>query len=279
MLIIIILIEKKIKDKNMTNSLILEKLNLNNKTALVTGASRGLGRRFSIVLSKMGANVVLAARNKDKLLETQEIIRNANGECYAVDIDVNSEESISSAFEKAERQYGEISILINNAGIAVSKSSLKTSIEDWDNVINTNLRGVFTCSKVFANKLLVHKKPGKIVNISSIAAEIVLGNYLSSYCASKAAVSHLTRTLAFEYAKYNIQVNCICPGPTLTSRFMHTLNQRKQDEKKIIKKKKGLDRVANPDDISNIIKFILSKDAEIFTGQILVADYGFSIGR
>ena len=126
----------------MTNSSILENLNLKNNTALVTGASRGLGRRFSTVLSKMGANVVLAARNKDKLKETEEIIKNFNGECFTVDIDVNSEESISRAFEKAENKYGEISILINNAGIAVSKSSLKTSIEDWDNVINTNLRGV-----------------------------------------------------------------------------------------------------------------------------------------
>ena len=110
---IIILIKKKIKDKNMTNSSILEKLDLKNKTALVTGASRGLGRRFSTVLSKMGANVVLAARNKDKLKETEEIIKNFNGECFTVDIDVNSEESISRAFEKAENKYGEISILIN----------------------------------------------------------------------------------------------------------------------------------------------------------------------
>ena len=99
----------------MTNSSILEKLNLKNKTALVTGASRGLGRRFSTVLSTMGANVVLAARNKDKLKETEEIIKNANGECITVDIDVNSEESIIGAFEQAENKYGEISILINNA--------------------------------------------------------------------------------------------------------------------------------------------------------------------
>ena len=275
MLIIILLIEKKIKDKKMTNSPILEKLNLKNKTALVTGASRGLGRRFSTVLSKMGANVVLAARNKDKLLETQQIIKNANGECYAVDIDVNSEESISSAFETAERQYGEISILINNAGIAVSKSSLKTSIEDWDNVINTNLRGVFTCSKVFANKLLVHKKPGKIVNISSIAAEIVLGNYLSSYCASKAAVSHLTRTLAFEYAKYNIQVNAIAPGYILTD-----LNKNffETDEGKEMIKSIPQKRLGKPEELDGALLLLCSELGSFMTGSIIRVDGGHVIG-
>jgi len=275
MLIIIILIEKKIKDKNMTNSPILEKLSLKNKTALVTGASRGLGRRFSTVLSKMGANVVLAARNKDKLLETQETIKNANGECYAVDIDVNSEESISSAFEKAERKYGEISILINNAGIAVSKSSLKTSVEDWDNVINTNLRGVFSCSKVFANKLIIHKKPGKIVNISSIAAEIVLGNYLSSYCASKAAVSHLTRTLAFEYAKYNIQVNAIAPGYILTD-----LNKNffETDEGKEMIKTIPQKRLGKPEELDGALLLLCSELGSFMTGSVIRVDGGHVIG-
>lgn len=259
----------------MTNSPILEKLSLKNKTALVTGASRGLGRRFSTVLCKMGANVVLAARNKDKLLETQETIKNANGECYAVDIDVNSEESISSAFEKAERKYGEISILINNAGIAVSKSSLKTSIEDWDNVINTNLRGVFACSKVFANKLIIHKKPGKIVNISSIAAEIVLGNYLSSYCASKAAVSHLTRTLAFEYAKYNIQVNAIAPGYILTD-----LNKNffETDEGKEMIKTIPQKRLGKPEELDGALLLLCSELGSFMTGSVIRVDGGHVIG-
>ena len=272
---IIILIKKKIKDKNMTNSSILEKLNLKNKTALITGASRGLGRRFSTVLSKMGANVVLAARNKDKLKETEEIIKNFNGECFTVDIDVNSEESISRAFEKAENKYGEISILINNAGIAVSKSSLKTSIEDWDNVINTNLRGVFACSKVFANNLVNQKKPGKIVNISSIAAEIVLGNYLSSYCASKAAVSHLTRTMAFEYAKYNIQVNAIAPGYILTDLNKNFFDT---DEGKEMIKTIPQKRLGKPEELDGALLLLCSELGSFMTGSIIRVDGGHVIG-
>jgi len=259
----------------MSNSQVLDKLNLKNKTALVTGASRGLGRRFSTLLSNMGANVVLAARNKDKLLETENIIKESNGECYSVDIDVNSEDSINYAFEKAENKYGEISILINNAGIAISKSTLKTSIQDWDSVINTNLRGVFACSKVFANRLITHKKPGKIINISSIAAEIVLGNYLSSYCASKAAVSHLTRTLAFEYAKYNIQVNAIAPGYILTDlnrNFFETDEGKEMIE--IIPQK----RLGKPEELDGALLLLCTELGSFMTGSILRVDGGHVIG-
>ncbi len=259
----------------MSNSQVLDKLNLKNKTALVTGASRGLGRRFSTLLSSMGANVVLAARNKDKLLETENIIKKSNGECYSVDIDVNSEESINYAFEKAENKYGEISILINNAGIAVSKSSLKTSIQDWDSVINTNLRGVFACSKVFANRLITHKKAGKIINISSIAAEIVLGNYLSSYCASKAAVSHLTRTLAFEYAKYNIQVNAIAPGYILTD-----LNRNffETDEGKEMIETIPQKRLGKPEELDGALILLCTELGSFMTGSIIRVDGGHVIG-
>jgi NAD(P)-dependent dehydrogenase (short-subunit alcohol dehydrogenase family) len=258
----------------MSNNPILEKFYLNKKTVLVTGASRGLGRRFSYVLSTMGANVVLAARDKDKLSETKEIIKQSNGECIAVNIDVNSEDSINNAFEKAEEKYGEVSILINNAGIAISKSTLKTSVEDWDKVINTNLRGVFACSKAFANRLVNKKIPGKIVNISSIAAEIVLGNYLSSYCASKAAVSHLTRTLAFEYAKYNIQVNAIAPGYILTDlnkNFFDTM-----DGKEMIKSIPQK-RLGKPEELDGALLLLCSELGSFMTGSVIRVDGGHVI--
>lgn len=259
----------------MTNSQILEKINLKNKTALVTGASRGLGRRFSTVLGNMGANVVLAARNKDKLLETEKIIKENSGECYSVDMDVNSEDSINNAFEKAENKFGEISILINNAGIAISKSSLKTSIQDWDSVMNTNLRGVFACSKVFANRLITNNSPGKIINISSIAAEIVLGNYLSSYCASKAAVSHLTRTLAFEYAKYNIQVNAIAPGYILTD-----LNRNffETDEGKEMIETIPQKRLGRPEELDGALLLLCTELGSFMTGSVIRVDGGHVIG-
>ena len=141
-----------------TSEKILKKFNLNGKVALVTGASRGLGRRFSYVLGAMGAKVVLAARNKEKLNETENFIKESGGECISVSMDVNDEKSVNQVFDFVNNKYGNTSILINNAGIAVSKSSLNTSMEDWDNVMNTNLRGVFMCSKLFSKHLVDNKK-------------------------------------------------------------------------------------------------------------------------
>ena len=253
---------------------ILKKFDLMNKTVIVTGASRGLGRRFSYVLSCMGAKVVLAARNKIKLKETEDYIKKSGGECLSVNMDVNNEKSVIEAFKKVENIYGKISILINNAGIAISKSSLNTTMEDWDKVMNTNLRGVFMCSKFFAKYLVNKKSSGKIVNISSIAAEKVLGNYLSSYCASKAAVSHLTRTLAYEYAKYNIQVNAIAPGYILTDlnkKYFDT-NEGKEMVKLIPQK-----RIGSADELDGALLLLCSDASSFMTGSIIRVDGGHVI--
>jgi len=258
-----------------TSEKILKKFNLNGKVALVTGASRGLGRRFSYVLSAMGAKVVLAARNKEKLNETENFIKESGGECMSVSMDVNDEESVNEVFDFVNNKYGNTSILINNAGIAVSKSSLNTSMEDWDNVMNTNLRGVFMCSKLFSKHLVDNKKSGKIINISSIAAEKVLGHRLSSYCASKAAVSHLTRTLANEYAKYNIQVNAIAPGYILTDlnkSFFDTDEGKEMIE--LIPQK----RIGFAEELDGALLLLCSDAGSFMTGSIIRVDGGHVIG-
>ena len=259
----------------MKSDAILKKFDLSNETVIVTGASRGLGRRFSYVLSAMGAKIILAARNKIKLQETENYIKESGGECISIDIDVNNEESVIEAFKLGESKYGNISILINNAGIAVSKSSINSTMEEWDNVMSTNLRGVFMCAKIFANRLVENNSPGKIVNISSIAAEKVLGNYLSSYCASKAAVSHLTRTLAFEYAKYNIQVNAIAPGYILTDLnkgFFETEEGKKMI--KLIPQK----RIGNADELDGALLLLCSKAGSFMTGSVIRVDGGHILG-
>ena len=254
---------------------ILKSFNLNGEIALVTGASRGLGRRFSYVLSAMGAKVVLAARNKDKLIQTEKYIKESGGECISVNMDVNDEKSVNKVFETIGDIYGDISILINNAGIAISKSSLNTTMDDWDNVMNTNLRGVFMCSKIFAKYLVSNNKSGKIVNISSIAAEKVLGQRLSSYCASKAAVSHLTRTLANEYAKHNIQVNAIAPGYILTDlnkNFFETDEGKKMIE--LIPQK----RIGFAEELDGALLLLCSGAGSFMTGSIIKVDGGHVIG-
>ena len=189
-------------------------------------------------------------------------------------MDVNDEKSVNEVFAKVDNLYGEVSILINNAGIAISKSSLKSTMDDWDSVMNTNLRGVFLCSKIFAKYLVNKKSSGKIVNISSIAAEKVLGNYLSSYCASKAAVSHLTRTLAYEYAKYNIQVNAIAPGYILTDlnkNFFDTIEGKETID--LIPQK----RIGNAEELDGALLLLCSEAGSFMTGSIIRVDGGHVI--
>ena len=258
----------------MPSNSIIEKFNLVNDVALVTGASRGLGRRFAYVLANMGAKVVLAARNKDKLNETKKLIIENGGICSIVEMDVTNEKSIEAGFENAQDEFGKVNILINNAGIAIAKSSLNTSSDDWNKVINTNLNAVFSCSKIFAKNIINKNSPGKIINISSIASEIVLGKYLSSYCSSKAAVSHLTRTLAYEYAEYNIQVNAIAPGYILTD-----LNKQffETDDGKAMIKKIPLKRLGTTDELDGVLLLLCSSAGSFITGSVMRVDGGHVI--
>ena len=258
----------------MTTNDILKKFTLEGDIALVTGASRGLGRRFACVLANMGAKVVLAARNKEKLNETKNIIIASGGDCCIIEMDVTKEKSIHAGFEEAKEKLGNVNILINNAGIAIAKSSINTSMDDWNSVINTNLNAVFACSKVFAKNLIDRNLPGKIINISSIASEIVLGKYLSSYCSSKAAVSHLTRTLAFEYAEFGIQVNAIAPGYILTD-----LNKNFFDTEdgKAMVKKIPLKRLGNADELDGVLLLLCSSAGSFITGSVMRVDGGHVI--
>ena len=147
-------------------------------------------------------------------------------------------------------------------------------MDDWNSVINTNLSAVFACSKVFAKNLIDKNLPGKIINISSIASEIVLGKYLSSYCSSKAAVSHLTRTLAFEYAEFGIQVNAIAPGYILTD-----LNKNFFDTEdgKAMVKKIPLKRLGNADELDGVLLLLCSSAGSFITGSVMRVDGGHVI--
>ena len=264
---------------------------------LITGASRGLGLNHAKILSLNNDNKIIitdiseGASNvfslKDKLL-LKRIVSKKNVKIIYGDLNKNLDvrlifNNIKSIFKN------KIDSVICNAGGDIpgnninafankpKKNDYMISTKEFEQIFKRNFNPSLNILKKII-PVMKKNRYGKIVTISSINALSDSSNEFA-YSISKNSIIHYSKILAKDLKKYNIQVNCICPGPTLTSRFMHTLNQRKKDEKKIIKKKKGLDRVANPDDISNVIKFILSKEAEIFTGQILVADYGFSIGR
>jgi len=188
---------------------------LTEKTALVTGASSGLGEHFAKVLAEHGAKVVVAARRRDKLNTLVKSITDTGGSALAIELDVTDEESVRTSFDKAEEVFGTINIVSNNAGIADARPALEIDKESWDKVINTNLNGVWMIGMEAAKRMVKANLPGSIVNTASILGlRVATGQ--SSYATSKAGVVQLSKGLALEWARYGIRVNALCPGYFIT---------------------------------------------------------------
>jgi NAD(P)-dependent dehydrogenase (short-subunit alcohol dehydrogenase family) len=188
-----------------------EALGMTGKVALVTGASDGLGRHFAHTLAAAGATVVLGARRAAKLDDAVAQIAGQGGAAFAVTIDVTSESSVIEAFDEIERRSGAANIVVNNAGVTVTKSLLDLSETEWDSVVDTNLKGAWLVTREAARRLINAKRPGTIVNITSILGERVAGN-VSAYAASKAGLAQLTKASALELARHGIRVNALAPG-------------------------------------------------------------------
>jgi NAD(P)-dependent dehydrogenase (short-subunit alcohol dehydrogenase family) len=243
---------------------------LHGKTAFVTGGSSGIGAHLAGVLAAAGANVVVAARREQELAKVVAAIEERGGKAFAVRMDVTDSESIKDGFLAAEREMGVANVLLNNAGITVVKPALDATVEDWDGVISTNLRGPFLVAQAFAQRLIAHSSPGSIINIGSIMGARVAGG-LSSYAAAKAGLHHLTHALALEWARYNIRVNAIAPGYILTDMTREFFST---PDGETIKKRIPQRRVGQLDHLAAPVLLLASDASTYITGAIVPVDGG-----
>lgn len=241
-----------------------------NKTAIVTGAAKGIGYGIALALAKDGANVVLADMDKTINEESAQKIEEETGsKCLPVQCDVSKKEDVDNVIKNTIEKFGAIDILVNNAGIFPFKPFIELTESDWDKVIDVNLKSIFLFSQAAAK---VMKEGGKIISISSIAS-LVGFEGLTHYCASKGGINGLTRALALELAPKKINVNVVAPGSINTPGSSGVSNEQvKQLNETIPWKRMGL-----PEDIANAVVYLASPGADYVTGQVIVVDGGWTL--
>jgi NAD(P)-dependent dehydrogenase (short-subunit alcohol dehydrogenase family) len=243
---------------------------LDGRTALVTGASSGLGRYFAGVLHEAGARVVLAARRRDRIeAEAARLGERA----HAVAMDVADEASVLAAFDRVADLAGACDVLVNNAGIAAPRPALEITATEWDAVLDVNLRGAFLVAREAARRLVAAGRPGSIVNIASILGERVIGG-VASYTASKAGLLHLTRSLALELARHRIRVNALAPGYIATeinAGFFDT------EAGKAMIRRIPQRRLGEPADLAGPLLLLASDAGAHMTGATVTVDGGHAI--
>jgi 3-oxoacyl-[acyl-carrier protein] reductase len=244
---------------------------LSKETILVTGASQGLGRQFARVLTGHGAAVVLAARQLEKLNSLEQEIVAKGGRAVAVQMDVTDLASFGPAIDRAEAQLGPISVLINNAGIAVEKLAVEQTEADWDSVINANLKGAYFLATEVARRMIARQQGGNIVNVASVLGQSVM-KFLSPYAVSKAGIIQVTKALALELAASRIRVNALAPGYIDTD-MNHDVWATPAGEKLI----KGIPqrRIGTESDLDGAILLLASNASRYMTGSVVTVDGGF----
>ena len=250
----------------------IELFNLRDKVALVTGAGKGLGKSMALALSESGAHVVVVSRTLSEIEATAREIQENGGKSLPIALDVTKEEDVVRMVETILREFQTIDILVNNVGTFIGGPLVELSLGDWHKMLEINLTSTYLCSKV-VGKHMVEKQKGKIINTSS-ALGVFGARDSGAYCASKGGVIQLTKALAVEWAKYNINVNSIAPYALETDMTRTMLEDEKV--KKAILSKIPLKRIGQPADLSGAVVFLASKASDYITGQVIFVDGGFS---
>ncbi len=244
---------------------------IKGKLALVTGSSRGIGRAVALALAGEGGKVVVNyMKNKEKAEEVATLINEQGGEALVVKADVSNYQEVERMKNEVQDGFGDVNILVNNAGIHQHLKSWELSKEDWDRVIGINLTGVFNCSKAFTPHM-ISKKWGRIVNISSVIAYIGTDHEIH-YAASKGGVVSATKSLALEMAPYNVRVNAVSPGYIKTDMTKFT----SEEEKRYYLEKIPLHRLGEPYEIADAVVFLCSERSSYITGQVLHINGGLA---
>ncbi len=253
-------------------------IDLSGRVAMVTGASSGLGAQFAKALAAAGAGVVLAARRVERLKTLRAEIEAADGDAHVVGLDVTSIESIRAAVAHAETEMGTIDILVNNSGVGATQKLTDVTAEDYDYVMGTNTRGAFFMAQEVAKRMIARSKGaapgtftgGRIVNVASMAGLRVFPQ-IGVYCMSKAAVVHMTRSMALEWGRHGINVNAICPG-YIDTEINHHVWQTDAGQKMVQEMPRK--RVGQPKDLDVVLMMLCSNESHFVNGAVISADDG-----
>lgn len=237
---------------------------LKDKVALITGTSSGIGREIALTFSRNGAKVVANGRNRERLAELKEIIESEGNEILISDGDITSFETAKLNIETTMKKFGRVDLLVNNAGINKRLSTIDTSIDDWNKVLDVNLNGAFYHTKSVL-PYMINQGYGKIINISSRASKSPHKNAIPAYGASKAALNYLTKHIALEYADKNIIVNGICPGPIETE----MTEQWDEEFRKYMLNNIPVKRLGTTREVANLALFLASNQSDFITGETI----------
>ena len=247
---------------------------LSGRVAIITGASRGLGQYFGRALARAGADLVITSRTADALTEFRGEIEAMGRRALPLELDVRDHDSIQRMADAACAHYGKIDILVNNAGCTVRKPAVEVNWDEWNLVLDTNLRGTFFVAQAVA-KTMIPRRYGRIINIGSVTAVFGYAG-MAPYCASRGGVKQLTMSLADDWGPHGITVNCLAPGWFKTAQNAALYENKEWVE--YITDRIPLKRPGEPTDLDGAIVFLASEESRYITGQTLLVDGGISTG-